>query len=114
MIRALLNHYYDRARCDELELRGIENCHVRGLHSIMLRDVPGDRLRMYFATPSHELHHAPGGPKMALAAHTHHCDVTLINVHGGGGRTLSAFAMGPVHGPNVSTSARLNTPGRAG
>lgn len=41
----LLMHHVGRT-----DLTGISNCHVRGLHSIMLHDQDGNRIRMYVTT----------------------------------------------------------------
>jgi hypothetical protein len=53
------------------------NCHVRGMHSIVLYTSPGDSLRLFVATPDHELHLNRRTSLGSLAAHAHHCDVTL-------------------------------------
>lgn len=53
------------------------NCHVRGLHSLVLDPAPRMR-RIFFATPDHEM----AGPD-DLALHSHHCDVELRPLYGG-------------------------------
>lgn len=46
----LLMHHVGRT-----DLTGISNCHVRGLHSIMLHDQEGNRVRLYVTTDDCEL-----------------------------------------------------------
>lgn len=77
MHEKLLSHLYIRGK-----VTGLYNCHVMGLHSLMLQDEPGNRIRMFVATSAHALYPAPGEDDMPLAVHPHHCDVTLINLYG--------------------------------
>ena len=52
------------------------NCHVRGLHSVVLR--PSPRMtRIFFTTPNHEMF-SPDH----LAIHSHHCDLWLCPIYG--------------------------------
>ena len=78
MISVFLRHHLTRAMRGEIT-NTIAHCHVRGLHSIMLHDEPGNRVRMFFADEANKML-VSGAP--ALAAHGHHCDVTLIPVFG--------------------------------
>jgi len=57
---------------DEILNKSLLNCHIKGLHSIMLLDSPGKIIRMYITDVNHELYE-----KDALAFHPHHCDLTL-------------------------------------
>lgn len=97
----LLMHHVGRTN-----LTGIRNCHVEGLHSIMLHDEAGNRVRMYVAnnanTHSNYLstnydvvremdydeddppseaevddHRYQLGYEMSLGLHGHHCEVRL-------------------------------------
>ncbi len=81
MIRAFLEHHQERA--ERGELTGLWNCHVHGLHSVVLHDEPGNRLRMFYAAPDHKMAWSgvPTEP-MPLAIHTHHCDVKLVGIMG--------------------------------
>ena len=64
------------------------NCHVRGMHSIVLNDDAIGRQRMFVATPGHELHKnfmlnfGTISKDQSLAFHAHHCDITLIPIFG--------------------------------
>lgn len=52
------------------------NCHVKGLHSLVL--TPGPQMRrIFFTTPDHEMH-SPD----AVAIHQHHCDLWLVPLFG--------------------------------
>jgi hypothetical protein len=57
--------------------RSLKNCHVKGLHSIMLRERPGETIRLYIATNDHELNNP-----LALAYHPHHCNLTIDVIRG--------------------------------
>jgi hypothetical protein len=74
---ALLKHHLMRAERGEIK-NVIHNCHVIGLHSIMLHDEPGNRVRLFVAGKNHRL----WGTPMPLAIHAHHCDVVLVGVSG--------------------------------
>lgn len=50
-MRNFLLHHVGRT-----DLTGIANCHVRGLHSIMLHDQDGNRVRMYVTTDDIDTH----------------------------------------------------------
>ena len=70
------------------------NCHTRNVHSIMLSDVPGARIRLFIAIPEHDLYrNFPGAvqnyagrpeanTEMSVGFHAHHCDLTLACVYG--------------------------------
>lgn len=82
MLHELLQHHLDRA------LRGvtynaIRHCHAHNLHSIMLHDEPGNRIRLFVAESGHNLASNNGKDHdMSLAVHPHHCDVRFVNVYG--------------------------------
>lgn len=90
MHEKLLSHLYIRGK-----VTGLYNCHVMGLHSLMLQDEPGNRIRMFVATSSHQLHPGPGDEDMPLAVHPHHCDVTLINLYGAPVNHIYRRELGP-------------------
>lgn len=83
MLTALFEHHRDRALRGEIK-NVIVDCHVRGVWSMMLHDEPGNRMRVFWATPIHEL--APNNrfefEPMTIAAHPHHCDITLVKIFG--------------------------------
>lgn len=92
--RHILQHH--RLRVD---LRGLKNCHVHGLTSIMLHDEPGNRMRLFYAGTDHKLYKLPDDPDASLAAHPHHCDITLVHLFGSVLHTVYRFeerANGPV------------------
>lgn len=66
----------------------ITNCHVRGLHSIMLLDVPEKRIRLYYLEPGSEISNLDpidivnGDKPLNLAFHPHHCELGLKMVKG--------------------------------
>ena len=81
MIPALLNHHAKRI-INRDSVNALMDCHVKGLLSIMLQDEPGNRIRMFYAMPDHQLYQRAGAlnPAMTLAVHPHHCDITLVLV----------------------------------
>ena len=82
MIRAFLEHHLDRARRGQFH-NAIGDCHVKGLHSLVLNEEPGNRIRMFYASQFHHLAWGErGNQPMPLAIHTHHCDVTLVGIFG--------------------------------
>ncbi len=85
MLRPFIRYHIARARAGLLT-NTIRNCHVVGMHSIMLHEEPGNRIRMFYADYNHPLarncYANLAAVPMTLAAHAHHCDVTLIKVFG--------------------------------
>lgn len=75
MIRAFLRHHLQRAALGEIK-NAVVNCHAVGVHSIVLHDDPGNRIRMFIANYDHEI------TEGAIAVHSHHCDVRLVRVFG--------------------------------
>lgn len=59
----------------------LKNCHVNGLHSIMLLHAPNKTIRLFVAKSDHELWKNIKEP-VSLAYHPHHCDLTLLCTHG--------------------------------
>lgn len=83
MIKAFLRHHLDALDNGTSGATGFSNCHVRGLHSIMLHNEPANRIRLFFTTTDHELwKNGIWSEEMSLAYHPHHCDVRLVGVHG--------------------------------
>ena len=83
-MKALIAHHLARALAG-IEYNALRHCHVKNLYSIVLHDEPGNRLRMFFAGPMHELwHNVPDcvGNSDTLAVHPHHCDVRLVKLFG--------------------------------
>lgn len=102
MIKSILRHNMGRN-----DLSGIKNCHVEGLHSIMLNDAEGNRMRLYFSEPESQLiyNNISAGesrstvdadgyaavdsralasylPSMTLGVHGHRTEVRLVGVLG--------------------------------
>lgn len=81
----LVKHLFDN-NFDEILQRSLLNCHVKGLHSIMLSEHKGATIRLYVADTNHELYvnnefdiltH-----DLSIAFHPHHCNLTLECVKG--------------------------------
>lgn len=55
------------------------NCHVYGLHSLMLVDTPEKTIRLFYASPHHELwrNEVSTVKEMSLGFHNHHCNLSL-------------------------------------
>ena len=66
----------------EIMSKSYRNCHVRGLDSILLLDSPEHRIRLFVARPEHELWKNTPRTLGSLAAHPHHCDITIEMTHG--------------------------------
>jgi hypothetical protein len=83
VIRALLAHHI--ARLDAgAEYNALQDCHVVGLHSIVLHDEEGNRIRLFYADRTHALHlnDLPHGKSMSLAIHAHRFATMLSQVFG--------------------------------
>jgi len=74
-MKGLLNHLL-RQNWETILNKSLKNCHVKGLHSIMLIDSPGQTVRLYIAERDHDM----AGDNLAL--HPHHCNLTLEVVRG--------------------------------
>lgn len=55
--------------------KSLINCHIKGLHSIILSENPIRRI--FFTTPDHELRNSN-----SIAIHPHHCDIALVPMWG--------------------------------
>jgi hypothetical protein len=65
---------------EQILARSLKNCHVKGLHSIMLRERAGETLRLYIATEQHELY--LDDTNLNLAYHPHHCNISIDVIQG--------------------------------
>jgi hypothetical protein len=81
LMQALINHLVHE-HLAEIAAKSLLDCHVRGIHSIMLLDTPEQRVRLFVATEEHELWRNSARSLGSLAAHPHHCAVTLHCVKG--------------------------------
>jgi len=72
---------------ENIAARSLENCHVPGVHSLVLDATPGALVRMFYASVDHNLwlNETKDGKfvhEMSLAMHGHHCDLDLVPVLG--------------------------------
>jgi hypothetical protein len=89
IMKHLIKHLWEN-NFDEIVNKSIKNCHVNGLHSIMLLESPGKTIRLYYHSPKGALTFNNLGVildlddqfQMQLAAHPHHCNLTLHCVWG--------------------------------
>lgn len=66
------------------------NCHAKGVHSFMINEYPGKSIRVFVATPQHELwkNHDVAlskivdGVKMSVAFHTHRRNLVIETIRG--------------------------------
>lgn len=80
-MKELVNHLV-RQNLPQIAKQSLLDCHVRGMHSIMFLDTPEQRVRLFVATRYHELHLNTSRTLGSLAAHPHHCDITLHCIKG--------------------------------
>lgn len=80
-MKALIKHLVHE-HLTEIAAKSFLDCHVRGVHSLMLLDTPEHRVRLFVATRYHELWRNNSLTLRALAAHPHHCNITLHCVKG--------------------------------
>lgn len=80
MNRHIIKHFLHHHKDVILE-KSLINCHVLGMDSVILDDTPGQRIRIFFANENHELYRNEYKP-VSLAAHAHHCDLTLAPLWG--------------------------------
>lgn len=59
-----------------------KNCHIRGLHSIVLKNDQGRLTRAFFTTPDHRMHENTLDGGLALGIHSHLYDITLECISG--------------------------------
>lgn len=82
MSKVLVRHLWEQNRAQVLA-NSIANCHARGVHSLMLLDEPGKRIRLFVATEQHELwKNEPGHVDISVGFHPHHCAITIEVVQG--------------------------------
>lgn len=79
-MKALIQHFL-RSNITEVLSKSLMNCHVKGLHSIMLAEMPGKTIRLYVTSKDHELWKNMRDDQ-SVAYHPHHCDLTLHCVFG--------------------------------
>lgn len=94
----LLSHHRARA-ASGVPYNAISDCHARGMHSIVLHDEPGNRVRMFFADWEHALGNNRNG-KFSIAIHPHHCTIRLVGLFGPAHNdvyALTPHAAGPFH-----------------
>lgn len=88
-----------RQHLDEIASKSLYNCHVPGLASILFVDAPEQRIRLFIATRQHELWRNNPTTLGSLAAHAHHCDITLECVFGRfANLSYAAYEAGPETG----------------
>lgn len=80
-MKALIQHLI-RESLPAIAAASFLNCHVPGLHSIMFVDEPEQRIRLFIATAEHQLHLNTMQTLGSLAAHPHHCNITLHCIKG--------------------------------
>ena len=79
-MKTLIKHFIENNPKEVLE-KSLFDCHVKGLHSIMLLDSPGKTIRLYVTDKDHELN--PFIDRvMNVGLHSHHCDLTFKIVTG--------------------------------
>jgi len=92
-IEPLIRHHIARAAAGHA-YNAIENCHAENLHSIVLHDEPGNRIRMFYADHGHGLG-GNRGSQFSIAIHPHHCDVRFIGLFGRASNDV--YAITPNH-----------------
>ncbi len=89
-MKPLIEHYL-KNNYEEVLDKSLINCHVKGLHSIMLSNVKGKIIRMFITDRNHELYHNDPldvgefgqlKDKLSVAFHPHHCNLTLQAIKG--------------------------------
>lgn len=85
-MKTLIGHLIEN-NLDEIISKSLFNCHVKGMHSIMLLESPGKTIRLYVAEPDNELwanhpDNIKNGGTLSLAFHPHHCNLTIETVVG--------------------------------
>lgn len=59
------------------------NCHIKGLHSIVLKNDSGKLTRLFITTPKHQMwKNSDIDLVLNLGVHNHRYDLTLTSVHG--------------------------------
>jgi hypothetical protein len=79
-MKELITHLL-KSNSKEIVDKSFLNCHVKGLHSIMLIDCPEKTVRMYITDNTHKMYKNYSEPH-TLSYHPHHCELTLHCVYG--------------------------------
>lgn len=78
----LIRHLWENNR-EEVLGSSFMHCHVGGLHSVVLLDQPGKRIRLFVAAYGHQLwKNSAASEQLSLGYHRHHCDLRLVGVRG--------------------------------
>ena len=80
-MKNLIPHYL-LTNEEEVLKNSYMNCHVKGLHSIMLSKTPEKTIRLYIAVPGNGMIDTAPMPDMPLAFHPHSYDITLDVIKG--------------------------------
>lgn len=102
-MRALIQHLLDN-NLDAIVARSLNNCHAKGVSSIVLIDAPGERVRLFVAHENHDL--ARNSPAlyreagMSIGFHPHHCNITLQQVAG----TIWNWIVAPIDYTEIGTT----------
>lgn len=89
-----LQHHEDRAKRG-VPYNAIRNCHAEDLHSIVLHDEPGNRVRMFVAGFQHSLWRNRSS-RYSLAIHPHHCDIRFVGLYGPAFNDVYALTPNPL------------------
>jgi hypothetical protein len=109
-MKTLVTHLV-REHLAEIANKSLLDCHVRGLHSIMLLDTPEQRVRLFVATERHELWRNTAESLGSIAAHPHHCNITLHCIQGAFVNLEYAISKTGKYLPYIYRSALLNGTG---
>lgn len=80
-MRDLIRHLIENNK-EEIVKKSIMNCHVKGLHSVMLLDSPGKTIRMFVTGANNDMVRNYDNNNMSLGFHPHHCYLTLKVIKG--------------------------------
>jgi len=80
-MKNLIKHLV-RENIDTIVDRSLLNCHATGLHSIMLIEKPEQTIRMFYTHDNHTLWKNNTVSDFSLAIHSHHCNITLMQLFG--------------------------------
>lgn len=67
---------------DSTLMMSYKNCHIDGLHSIVLNNNMGKLTRFFYVDKSHTMHKNLGTTMLSLGVHDHKYDLTLTNLFG--------------------------------
>lgn len=113
-MRDLIEYHAKRAACGNT-YNALRNCHVRGLHSIVLHEGSQGMVRVYVATSDHHLYlNDPSKDwKFSLAIHSHHCDLQFVGLYGEAMHDTYALVPTP-HGDFAAMAYESQITGAAG